>query len=194
MAQTENQENQETQDIVDAVLQDHERFRRLFADFQQATGGQRSEVWQALVRGLAVHETAEEEIVHPQVRRIVDGGDDTVENRLVEEDQAKKELADLEKLGADAPDFVPRVGQFMAKVFSHAEAEEREELPALRTSADDDARHRMAQLYHLAKTVAPTHAHKMAPESAAGNVMIGPAVALMDRVRDAIHDAMAHSR
>jgi hypothetical protein len=34
----------------------------------------------------------------------------------------------------------------------------------------------------------------MAPESATGNVLIGPVVALMDRVRDAIRDAMAHSK
>jgi hemerythrin superfamily protein len=191
MAETQNQE---TQDIVDAVLEDHERFRRLFADFEQATGGQRSELWQALVRGLAVHETAEEEIVHPQVRRLVDGGDDIVDERLAEEDAAKKELADLEKLGADDDDFESRVRAFMEKVFSHADAEEGEELPALRTAADDDTRRRMARIYHMAKTVAPTHAHKMAPESATGNVLIGPVVALMDRVRDAIRDAMAHSK
>jgi hemerythrin superfamily protein len=191
MAETQNQE---TQDIVDAVLEDHERFRRLFADFEQATGGQRSELWQALVRGLAVHETAEEEIVHPQVRRLVDGGDDIVDERLAEEDAAKKELADLEKLGADDDEFESRVRAFMEKVFSHADAEEGEELPALRTAADDDTRRRMARIYHMAKTVAPTHAHKMAPESATGNVLIGPVVALMDRVRDAIRDAMAHSK
>jgi hemerythrin superfamily protein len=191
MGQTQDQE---TRDIVDAVLEDHERFRRLFADFEHASTGQRSEVWQALVRGLAVHETAEEEIVHPQVRRFVDGGDDIVDERLVEEDQAKQELADLEKLGSDAPEFETRVRQFMEKVFSHAEGEEREELPALRTAADDDTRRRMAKIYHIAKTVAPTHAHKMAPESATGNVLIGPVVALMDRVRDAIRDAMAHSK
>jgi hemerythrin superfamily protein len=191
MAETQDQQ---TQDIVDAVLQDHERFRRLFADFRQATGGQGSEVWQALVRGLAVHETAEEEIVYPQVRRFVDGGDDIVEERLAEEDQGKKELAELEELGADAPEFESRVRQFMEKVLSHAEAEEREELPELRTAADDDSRRRMAKIYHTAKSVAPTHAHKMAPESATGNVLIGPVVALMDRVRDAIRDAMAHSK
>jgi hemerythrin superfamily protein len=191
MAETQNQE---TQDVVDAVLEDHERFRRLFADFEQATGGQRSELWQALVRGLAVHETAEEEIVHPQVRRLVDGGDDIVDERLAEEDAAKKELADLEKLGADDDEFESRVRAFMEKVFSHADAEEGEELPALRTAADDDTRRRMAKIYHMAKTVAPTHAHKMAPESATGNVLIGPVVALMDRVRDAIRDAMAHSK
>jgi hemerythrin superfamily protein len=191
MGQTQDQE---THDVVDAVLEDHERFRRLFAQFDQATGGQRSEVWQALVRGLAVHETAEEEIVHPQVRRLVDGGDDIVDKRVAEEDEAKKGLADLENLGADAPEFDSRVRAFMQKVLSHAEAEEREELPELRTAADDDVRRRMARIYHIAKSVAPTHAHKMAPESATGNVLIGPVVALMDRVRDAIRDAMAHSK
>jgi hypothetical protein len=39
--------------------------------------------------------------------------------------------------------------------------------------------------------MAPTHAHKMAPTSATGNVVLGPFVAMVDRVRDAIKE---HSR
>ena len=35
-----------------------------------------------------------------------------------------------------------------------------------------------------AETIAPTHAHRFAPESAAGNLLLGPGVALIDRVRD----------
>jgi hypothetical protein len=35
-----------------------------------------------------------------------------------------------------------------------------------------------------AEMVAPTHAHRFAPESATGNLLLGPAVALFDRVRD----------
>jgi hypothetical protein len=40
----------------------------------------------------------------------------------------------------------------------------------------------------LAEKFAPTHAHRMAPESAVGNLLVGPFVAMVDRVRDAIRD------
>lgn len=180
-----------TKDVIDAVLEDHIHFRTLFVEFDAATGKGREEVWQQIVRGLAVHETAEEEIVHPQVRRLVDGGDDIVDARLSQEDAAKKTLAELEELGADSPDFDRRVHPFMQEVLHHATDEESEELSALREVADAKSLARMARLFEAAKAVAPTHAHKAAPESATGNIVLGPFVAIADRVRDAIRDAMA---
>ncbi len=179
-----------TKDVIDAVLEDHIHFRALFLELDTATGRAREEVWQQIVRGLAVHETAEEEIVHPQVRRLVDGGDDIVEKRLSQENAAKKTLADLEKLGVDSPDFDRRVRPFVQEVLHHATDEESEELSELRAVADARSLARMARLFEVAKAVAPTHAHKGAPESAAGNIVIGPAIAIADRVRDAIRDAM----
>ena len=35
-----------------------------------------------------------------------------------------------------------------------------------------------------AQWIAPTHAHRFAPESATGNLLLGPAVAFVDRLRD----------
>jgi hypothetical protein len=44
---------------------------------------------------LAVHETAEEEVVHPLSRGLVDGGDAMVDDRLADERQAKEMLVAL---------------------------------------------------------------------------------------------------
>jgi hemerythrin superfamily protein len=176
-------------DVVEAVLADHRRFRTLFEEFERATGDDRARLWQMLVRGLAVHETAEEEIVHPRTRRLVDGGDDIVDARVAEEDEAKKALAALERAGLDDPEFEGRYFALKGDVLAHADAEEREELPALRECTTDEDRRRMGSIFDIAKATAPTHAHALAPESATGNLVIGPVVALMDRVRDAIRDA-----
>jgi hypothetical protein len=41
----------------------------------------------------------------------------------------------------------------------------------------------------MAEGMAPTRPHKAAPESAVGNLLVGPFVAMVDRVRDAFADA-----
>lgn len=189
-----NAEGTSTKDVIDAVFEDHVRFRTLFADLDTTVGMEREDVWQQIVRGLAVHETAEEEIVHPQVRRLVEGGDDIVEARLAQENSAKKALAELEGLEVDSLEFDARVRPFVQEVLAHATGEETEELSALRAVADASVLSRMAGLFDAAKAVAPTHAHRGAPKSATGNLVVGPFVAFVDRVRDAIRDAIAHER
>ncbi|MGN6693528.1 MAG: hemerythrin domain-containing protein, partial [Aquihabitans sp.] len=78
-------------DAVALLQQQHEEIRRLFNQVQQAGADSKAEAFQCLVRLLAVHETAEEEVIHPTVRRI-DGGTEVVESRLAEESAAKQAL------------------------------------------------------------------------------------------------------
>ena len=88
--------DQET--AVRFLLRQHEDVRRLFRSVQEATGEARRESFEPLVRLLAVHETAEEMVVYPALRTAGDEGRRIAEARLAEEDEAKKVLADLEKL------------------------------------------------------------------------------------------------
>jgi hemerythrin superfamily protein len=180
----------ETQDLVDVVLADHDEIRSLFTQFETAPDGQRTDLWTRIVRILAVHETAEEELLHPQVRRYVDGGDDDIDALLTEERAAKRELAGLEKLGPDAAEFADRFSRFRRDVVAHAEHEERDVLPALRATIDGEQLRRLGGAYLLAKRIAPTHGHAIAPTSAVGNFVMGPVVALVDRTRDVIHGMM----
>jgi hypothetical protein len=46
----------------------------------------------------------------------------------------------------------------------------------------------MAGALKAAAKVAPTRPHADAPESAVGNMLAGPPMALFDRVRDAVED------
>jgi hypothetical protein len=45
-------------------------------------------------------------------------------------------------------------------------------------------------LFRAAQRMAPTRAHGHSPESATGNVVLGPFVAVADRTRDAIRKLM----
>jgi hypothetical protein len=77
----------------------------------EASGKEREESFAQLRRLLAVHETVEEEIVHPAARQALPDGESVVEARLAEEHEAKEMLAALEKLDVHSPSSGRRISR-----------------------------------------------------------------------------------
>jgi hemerythrin superfamily protein len=175
-------------DVVDLLLEQHDEIKSLFSELQRVQGPAKQKLFEDLVRLLAVHETAEEIVVHPVARRKLEAGEQVVEQRLEEEDRAKKELAELYDLGVDNPEFDRRLEKFAADVIQHASREEGEEFLRLRGTVDADTLRRMAGALKAAQAAAPTRPHPNSPESATGNLLVGPPIAVFDRVRDAIRE------
>ena len=187
---TSNQETQapQDQDVVELLLEQHQQARRLFTELEGLSGEAAREPFEQLVRLLAVHETAEEEVVYPAVRRMVDDGDTLADARTAEESAAKDALSELEKLGVDHDEFASKLQAFQQMVLTHAENEEREVFPELRETHSPGQLQSMATGVRAAESLAPTHPHPRGPESAIGNILVGPFVAMVDRVRDAIRN------
>src|SRR4051812_16466642 len=161
------------QDVVELLVSQHNSVRALVERTKAATPSQRREHFEALIRLLAVHETAEEEVVYPVVRRRVPDGEAIAVARLAEEDQAKKALSGLEKVDPANDDFMPLFSKVEPMISAHAEAEEREVFPALLANEDPDKLVAMCKRLELAEKMAPTHPHAAAPESATGNLAVG---------------------
>ncbi|MFC8176212.1 hemerythrin domain-containing protein [Streptomyces sp. NPDC057325] len=176
-------------DVVALLMRQHGDIRNLFDEVEAATGDERRDAFRRLVRLLAVHETAEEEVVHPFARRNLAGGEQVVEDRLAEEKAAKEALTALDDLDTDDPSFTPRLLQLRADVQEHARAEERYEFTHIRRSAGVTDLAAMAKAVKVAEAMAPTRPHP-GVESAAANMTLGPVAALMDRTRDAVRKAM----
>jgi hemerythrin superfamily protein len=176
------------QDVVGLLLEQHDQIRTLFGQVAAAQGAEKRHLFEDLVRLLAVHETAEEEVVHPIARRNIDGGDDIVEERLEEEEQAKRALADIYDLGVDHRDFDSRLQALATAVIAHATNEEKEEFITLREILTPDELRNMAGAVKAAEAVAPTRPHPRAGESATANLVAGPPLAVFDRARDAVRD------
>src|SRR5687768_318566 len=85
-------------DIVSFLKMQHEQVKALFERVELAKGEARAKAFVELRRMLAVHETAEEEIVHPVARRTLADGEAVVRARLHEERKAKAVLSELETL------------------------------------------------------------------------------------------------
>lgn len=178
-------------DVVAFLEEQHEQIRQLFSRVSSTTGKEREEAFFALRRLLAVHETAEEEIIHPAARRALPDGDAIVDSRLSEENEAKKVLARLENLDLDSMEFQTDFSLLEQQVLAHAAAEEAYEFERLGAVLDQDRLARMRKAAEFAERVAPTRPHP-GVESQAANLLLGPFAAMMDRARDALSGKRAH--
>lgn len=172
--------------VLDLLLHQHNQVKQLLAELRDGHGDKQAK-FNELVRALAVHESAEEQIVHPAARR-AHAGAQVVDQRLHEESEAKHVLSELYDLGVDHPEFDKKFAEFADSVLEHATHEEDEEFPALdRATSEQDLR-RLAGAVRAAEAIAPTRPHPGAGESAIANMIAGPPMAIFDRARDAVRD------
>jgi CBS domain-containing protein/hemerythrin superfamily protein len=176
-------------DVIDVIQERHAQIRAQFEAVAAAADGQVQERFDELVRMLAVHEAVEEELIHPLAQDRLPDSDVMVGERLAEEGEAKRTLAMLHDLGVAHPEFDVRFAAFTEDVLAHAEAEEREELPALRAALSAEHRQALARLWVAAEAIAPTRPHPAVGETGLANMLAGPPLAVFDRVRDAIRQA-----
>ncbi|MFF8812371.1 hemerythrin domain-containing protein [Streptomyces pactum] len=188
---TQNAQDADTgqDDVVALLMRQHGDIRNLFDEVERTTGDERRDAFRRLVRLLAVHETAEEEVVHPAARRAFDGGEQAVADRLEEERLAKETLSRLDGMDPGDAAFLPKLLELREAVTAHARAEERYEFPQLRRHLEPAKLARLAKAVKAAEATAPTRPHP-GTESAGKNMALGPVAAVMDRTRDAVRRAM----
>ncbi len=178
-------------DVIAAVLEDHAQIRELFARVESASGhDEKAEAFRDLTVKLVVHETAEQEVVHPLTRQ----DDEAVaEARLEEESEGESLLSELEKLDVTSADFDQKLAKLRDDVLEHAESEENQEHPVIDANVDSDRLQTLATAFRAAEKAAPTHPHPHGPTSATGNLVVGPVVAIADRARDAVRAVLGSS-
>jgi hemerythrin superfamily protein len=172
-------------DVVEFLTTQHEQIKSLFTKTLAASGKEREEAFVDLRRLLAVHETVEEEIVHPRAKRKIANGDAVVGRRLEEEHEAKTVLQKLEKLDVDSEEFAELFAELRDAVLDHAKQEERDEFARLGQELSEHELETMGRAAKLAAAVAPTRPHA-GVESQVANLAAGPFAAMLDRARDAI--------
>jgi hemerythrin superfamily protein len=171
-------------DVVRILLEQHARIRDLFAGVKNAQGDEKKQAFDELRALLAVHETAEELILRPTAKKTA--GKEEAEARNDEEEAANKVLAELEKMDVGTPEFDDRFAGFERSVIDHAEHEEQEEFPAVRSGCDEEQLKGMGTRLQLAEKMAPTHPHPTAAGSPAAQWLTGPFASMVDRVKDTL--------
>ncbi|MGV0742051.1 hemerythrin domain-containing protein [Mycolicibacterium sp. XJ870] len=181
---------QSTDDVVKFLRDQHNLIKDLFEEvFSASSTEAREKAFVELRQLLAVHETAEEMVVHPRARRDVSDGDEIVEARLHEEHAAKEQLSQLENMDIDSKEFITELTKFREAIIDHAEHEEHEEFNKLQRKLDAGDLERMAKAVQAAEAIAPTRPHA-GVESAKMNFAVGPFASMLDRARDMIGAAV----
>jgi hemerythrin superfamily protein len=179
-------------DVVTVLTGQHQRARALLAELHESVAvvaeltRDMAGPFRELVELLVSHEAAEELVVYPAVRSELEEGR-LAEACLAEEHEAKQLLARLEKIAPGFFGFPDALVEFEDRLLAHAEHEEQAVFPILTERLPAARRQELADNFAHAAARAPWHAHAHSPESAVGNAIVGPVLATMDRVRDAIH-------
>jgi len=176
-------------DAVTLLKQDHQTVEGLFRRYESLGGDeveQRRQVVNDFIRELSIHASIEEQILYPEVKDVLAGGESMADEALHEHQEAKEALADLDGMDADDPAFDMKVRTLIADVRHHVEEEEREMLPQLALAVPASTLIELGEKMENAKAMAPTRPHPHAPSTPPGNVVAGMAAAAVDRVRDMV--------
>src|SRR4029077_6215321 len=104
---------QSTDDVVKFLKGQHDLIKDMFEEvFSASDPKAREKAFFDLRKLLAVHETAEEMVVHPRARREIADRDKIVDSRLKEEHQAKEQLSNLENIDVASKQFIDELTKF----------------------------------------------------------------------------------
>ena len=176
-------------DAITLLKDDHRTVESLFRRFEAIGSGgtqQKERLVHDIIRELSVHAAIEEQVLYPEVERVLPDGRSLAKEALDEHAEAKEVLAELDDMEPSDRGFDARVTSLIADVRHHVEEEETEMLPKLAASLSPDLLEDMGRRMERAKSMAPTRPHPLAPSTPPGNTVAGPTAAVVDRVRDAV--------
>ncbi|MDQ1508212.1 MAG: hypothetical protein QOG50_56 [Actinomycetota bacterium] len=174
-------------DAIALLKQDHREVEQLFKRFEKAgenahrTKGQ---LVASMIEALSRHAAIEELVFYPAVRREVPKQASSVLEALEEHHVVKWLLSELEALDPAAERFDAKATVLIESVRHHVKEEETSLFPKVRARIE---RRRLVELgaeLRDAKRRAPTHPHPRSPDEPPANVLVGSAVAVMDKARD----------
>ena len=153
---------QSTDDVVKFLKDQHNLIKDMFDDVLSASSAEaREKSFIALRQLLAVHETAEEMVVHPRARREIADGDAIVDARLHEEHAAKEHLSKLEGMDVGFQGVHRRADQLPRRGASSTPSTRRTEefTQAASATRPPMSCKRMAGAVQAAEAIAPTRPH-----------------------------------
>jgi hemerythrin-like domain-containing protein len=151
----------------------------------QAVLAARYEVVQRLVIDSSRHEAAEEQLFWPAVRDKLTDGDGLADEAIAQESEAKQVLDRLEKLEPADEEFDQLVATLIPATRQHIEFEETQVWPSMRQALSQEEAQELGGKVQKAKELGPTRPHPHTPANPALLKTLGPAVAVVDKLRDA---------
>ena len=184
-------------DAITMLREDHREVEKLFKRFEKAGPNAhktKRDLVDRIVEALSVHAAIEEQSFYPAVREAAPEVEDTVLESLEEHHIVKWTLSELDGMDPEHERFDAKVTVLIESVRHHVEEEEQEMFPLVRKAIGRKRLQEIGEAMEQTKKLAPTRPHPRAPDTPPGNVVAGPAAAVVDRVRSAGRKAAQRAR
>lgn len=177
-------------DAITMLKDDHKTVEQLFKRFEKA--GERAHVEKRnvvdrIIEELSVHAAIEEQVFYPVVRATVPGAEDDTLESLEEHHIVKWVLSELDSMNHEDERFDAKVTVLIENVRHHVKEEEQDLFPKVRSKLGRDSLSDLGKVMGEAKKAAPTHPHPRSPDAPPGNLVLGTAAGVADRVADTVN-------
>jgi hypothetical protein len=181
-------------DVFEVLRRDHDEIKAKLARLESgpilASGASEAELRlrknlaDELIIDESRHEAVEEEHFWPVVRERLAEGQRLADQAITQEQQGKRVLNRLGKLGPAASEFDALLIQFVRDGRAHMAFEETQVWGPLRQTLSTQEAAGLGAMIERAKPVSPTRPHPHAPADPAVLTTAGPVVAAVDMARD----------
>jgi hemerythrin-like domain-containing protein len=174
-------------DLISVVTTDHREVELIMAELQlgEGTAQHRRQLADQLTTELVRHAAAEERYLYPAARKALPDGDEIADDRIREHAEVERLLKELEGLDASDARFERLIDALLAEVRHHVREEEQQVLVPLREVCGDQLQE-LGRMMLRAKESAPTRPHPSSPHKPPANMILGPGLSAIDRLRDAL--------
>ena len=168
---------------------DHKTVEQLFKRFEKAGDrayAEKRQIVDSIIEALSSHAAIEEQVFYPVTRATVPGTEDIALESLEEHHIVKWILSELETMPPDAERFDAKVTVLIENVRHHVKEEENDFFPKVRKELDRASLNDVGDAMAAAKKGAPTHPHPRSPDTPPGNLIVGAAAGVADRITDTV--------
>ena len=179
-------------DAITLLKDDHKTVEKLFKRFEKAGDGaykEKATVADKIREELSRHAAIEEQLFYPVIRATVDDVEDLTLESLEEHHIVKWVLSELDDMDPKDERFTAKMTVLIENVRHHVEEEEDDLFPKVREALGRKDLGQLGDAMEAARKIAPTHPHPRAPDTPPGNIAVGAAAAVADRIGDGVKDA-----
>lgn len=179
-------------DAITLLKDDHKAVEKLFKRFEKAGDSaykEKATVADRIREELSRHAAIEEQLFYPVIRATVDDVEDLTLESLEEHHIVKWVLSELDDMDPTDERFTAKMTVLIENVRHHVEEEEDDLFPKVRKALGRKELGELGDAMERARRVAPTHPHPRSPDTPPGNIAVGAAAAVADRIGDGVKDA-----
>ena len=168
---------------------DHKTVERLFKRFEQAGDRafvEKRDIVDRIIEELSIHAAVEEQLFYPVTRATVPETERIALESLEEHHIVKWVLSELDGMSPEDERFDAKVTVLIENVRHHVKEEENDYFPMVRDELGRTALADLGEAMATARQLAPTHPHPRSPDTPPGNLVVGTAAGVVNKVGDTV--------